>query len=380
MKQYSIVLFCLFLICGCGDSRKTETSPAAPAVPTLMLKAVETERVNEFQVVVDWSRVPFEGAITLHRQKINDVKVDDLTAMVEQTTNKFIDTKVEAGETYTYFLGSQNGPKATALTSAKISLSMDLEIAGDVTKLADKKYRRIVFRKGSRLITNGLPLDLQADEIVAEDAEIITFPVDHLPAVGTNGKAGGELRIHAKSAKGKLTINGLGENGGPGADGAPGTTGAPGANGTAGQSKVKLGPPFGDLHRQIAEKLRDKGDIAGVRNLVQCTANPTSGSNGADGTSGADGGNGGAAGDSALVDVKIADRSQLELVVNVEAGIPGRGGFGGSAGLGGAGGKAGSLDGFRACEPAKDGAPGANGTKGKDGTFGARGKRLEPSL
>lgn len=237
-------------------------------------------------------------------------------------------------------------PKKVFSVVGTVSLEGDRTMTGDVVR----------FDPGSRILTNGRSLTIDAGEIDigAGGGEIISFDGSGPPrAPGANGDSGGAVLVKTDrlTGEGDLRIDLKGQDGVPGIDGTAGATGPGGEN------------------------ARGRG-LQGIRGCGGGNdASPGGkGGRGADGTPGGSGGNGG------VIVVQVADGgvslSRLVVVSKDGKTLPGKGAPGGAFGPGGPGGPGGSGDGgHQGC----GGRPGADpGPKGDDGIKGADGADGKP--
>lgn len=383
MKNFYAICFAVTMFTmGCGTV-KQEDAKVGPTASALGLKVVDGKLPKTSQVEVDWSEVAIEGPFTLHRRKVEELNEEDLSKKLDQTKTRFVDNAVVAGEAYVYNLSVVEATQRRVVATNKILVPGDFTVKGRmVLKDANvpKRIRTLTFEKDAILFTIGENVKLEADEIVSEDGQIVSFPADHFPNRGVNGRSGGEITVRAKKATGVLTVQGLGQNGGQGADGVDGVNGEPGVAGNPGKSHPKN--PQDQLNlkalREQCRKFIEQNNFRQVQRRVKCDVKPTNGTDGGSGSNGTPGGVGGAGGDSATVRVEIDQMDTLNLKLIVEPGLPGKGGVGGRAGLGAAGGAAGEIDFLLGCPAAVPGQDGVNGKAGPDGAFGPKGKRINP--
>lgn len=200
---------------------------------------------------------------------------------------------------------------------------------------------------GSRIVTNGNTLTIQAVRIVG-GGSIVSFLPETLTlasappgASGPSGHDGGTVFIDAiKGIDGNLEVDLSGQNGGDGGPGASGSAGPAGARGSD-----------------------------AVQGLLDCHSGGGDGSKGgmgSPGRPGGGGGNGGNGGELTLSKALAAQASQIHF--KSRGGSPGLGGIGGPGGPGGPGGQGGSGSGM-----CSGGNPGPQGDPGPAGAFGAKG-------
>jgi hypothetical protein len=258
----------------------------------------------------------------------------------------------------------------------------DMEIK-EPTTLSSSEYlivNRLIFARGGRLITNGLDLRIEANEIISDEGVIEPFGLDNAAPPGQAGLSGGNISVKSKSGRGALFIYGRGQNGGAGVNGLPGVVGKPGQDGKGGLTTCKHVDVLCTC-AGIATDLREqmKGNIFLAlfaqqqwimhRARHRCISETGDGYPGKQGSTGTAGGNGGKGGDSARILVEIENPSSLQVKAYP---LPGQGGIGGSGGPGGDGGRGGApgnhtLDWFENCREAAAGPKGAPGDRGLPG-------------
>jgi hypothetical protein len=220
-------------------------------------------------------------------------------------------------------------------------LSQDIEV----------KANRVFFRSKSHIETRKFNLSVFADEIYFEEgAKIINFI--EIPAAETqkDGVNGGDVKILARVALGKIEIELNGGDGGKGIKAFP------------------FLPPASD----------GKNGFAGICRrdalVPSCIVQPTNGENSPSGRKGKTGFPGQKGGNSGRVIFEIAEQSEVEVI---HTDTPGKGGEGGEGGIGqmkGRPGKAAPRDESCLCPQGNDGEDtGKNGETGDQGPEGNKG-------
>lgn len=242
----------------------------------------------------------------------------------------------------------------------------------DLTEGTKIKVNRLYFYDGGLIQTNGFNLEITANKIYTTtplndgkmsgffDAHILTNPPTQV-AQTEKQHNGSIISIDAEKAYGRLRIALIGMNGQNGEAGKDAVADAAlnGANGTDGVTKLLVESCVGADGMPCRQKPN-----------LQCTSNPTDGSNGKKGYTGGRGGDGWNGGNSGQTAIFIQDSSEFLLEVMQRRGQPGKGGPGGKGSAGGLGGSAGANPQGK-CRAAKNG---ANGPAGDDGPRGQDGQ------
>lgn len=218
-----------------------------------------------------------------------------------------------------------------------------------------------------QITTYGKPFSIKAKTIIANNAEITSFPPGHRAKNGNDGQSG---------KNGKNGENGTGNNGG---HGEPGFSGDPGNNGkNGGEIVVEADQLIGSLriiNNGTAGGSGGNGGNGGnggaggsgangVMGAFDCRRGPGSGGSGGDANNGGDGGFGGNGGDGGTVILSIKNGELGSSVSVVSSGGPaGSGGSPGQAGRPGIGGPRGSAPGL--CPTGRP--AGANGASANPG-------------
>jgi hypothetical protein len=210
--------------------------------------------------------------------------------------------------------------------------------------------KNLELRKGAKIITNGVNLEIDALLISSDKGQIVSFDetTRHVPdaaAQGNSGRAGlgaGTLVLNG-TLRGKdvLTVSLAGQDG---QGGGPGSSGAPGAAGPRGENAAD--------------------------HAFDCAHGGGNGGNGSQGGKGGTGGNGGPGGNGGRLILRgglATQRAQVDF--SAPGGKGGAAGAGGSGGPGGARGEGGS--GSKFCGGGTAGNPGPGGPSGELGGVGA---------
>lgn len=101
----------------------------------------------------------------------------------------------------------------------KITVPLDYVFTNKTNLTADFSFEggRVFLLNSAFIQTNSFNLSLQVDEFISENATIETFPISK-KTFETPGESGGNILISTRQARGKLTANMRGINGGDGRD------------------------------------------------------------------------------------------------------------------------------------------------------------------
>jgi len=215
------------------------------------------------------------------------------------------------------------------------------------------RYDRLVLGKNSKLITQGLNVRFEVKELIAEDAEILTFKPDQYAQIGASGRRGGNIEIIAETATGNLKIIMQGEHGSMGFPGKEPDEALRGARGVNGQDSLWVLLPNSGLD-------------------IYCTKKAENGAPGAPGLPGYSGGEGFRGGDSGTSLVRVLDPEEFQVSFQKNPGRGGEGGPGGAGGPGGFGGEPGkeAMPGYHGPPWRNYAAPGPVGPQGPQGPAG----------
>lgn len=341
--------------------------------------------VNQYSVRLSW-KTEGETRVSINRiQKTNGKNVN-MAPFLQENLNEIQDNLIEPGMEYEYFIEQVSTGQTK---SQRIIIPRDFEIQGEVRNPSLAGFRRLFLQKGAKINTEGLSLKIEVEELISDEATILSFPRNDSNASPT-GRSGGRIEIVAPSARGMLRIIGNGENGRTGWSGnygVPGKAGIKGQSGKWGMNPELYAPQANISHNFLEsvrlfmerenfppESPRWKDMLANIREFV-CAVTPTDGTVGENGSDGGNGATGGRGGDSAEIFIKIKDDADLNIYYEAEPGLGGLGGHGGLAGKGGLGGDGGDLDRGHLCTPAKQGPSGLSGKDGLQGRVGENGTR-----
>ncbi|MBX3032814.1 MAG: hypothetical protein KF865_02740 [Bdellovibrionaceae bacterium] len=329
--------------------------------------------------------IPAKGGFTglaIQKKRLDRKNQEMVLVNLPVREEQAIDDNVEAGATYVYSWGQWRDQAFQIEGEKTLSIPIDVEIRGDNKAdgetagtllgeaAAKHKFGRVLFHRDAVLQTDGKDLILRADEIIADQSVIRTFPKDATARRGENGRHGGRLLLEAGKARGTLSVELRGENGGEGfpithAD--PALNGARGANGRDGNLVLVSQDCRGSYY---CEEKR------------ACSSQPTSGADGSPGKTGHSGLRGFRGGNAASLEVRIQDDSEFTLRPLSEPGLGGRGGPGGPGGEGGEGGEQGAVKGrtfntvqVSGCQSVQKGQKGPAGSPGPQGPLGPDGLR-----
>jgi hypothetical protein len=337
---------------------------------------------NQYQTHFKWNVNNDDGDHWIIQRQSDNAALSNV-GTVSHDTHDFVDTTVVAGTTYHYGLASDDSDPATVKKSLDITIPRDLSIAGTTSLASVSGIGRLMIPKGSKIITSGKDLEISVDQIISTGGSVETFPNGQTAAANTAGRPGGQIKIHARTGTGSLTVVARGENGGPssvvGPRGATGYPGGQGLNAICGfkdndaacgmnpsdygqlQQKCNQGGIFGALYCQILGRF-------------YCKMQPGNGGQGSQGQHGGVGGPGVSGGDSGNMLIEIADNQNIQVT---PVSIPGAGGLGGPGGPGGYGGNSGppgNRDPLGICRGFGHwGLPGALGPTGPQGPSGSPG-------
>jgi hypothetical protein len=381
MKRVYFWILCVFWISACGDHSGKKTGEITSVLAAEIVAMPEPDR---YQVRLSWKKTMGASLKGWLIQRTETANGDGRTVKRDANDESHADTTVEAGKRYHYAL-SRIEEKTTFLeASADVEIPKDLEVQSIVEMEGSIRAGRVFLRQGSRILTRGKDLIIDAMEVLSDNGTIETFPVGQRASVGAAGRSGGRLIIRARRGTGVLQIFARGEAGGSGGTGAWGRDGKRGQNGEVGLGTHERVDVVCTCHRRarsLMERMKTfdaSGLLARMEWLREqgnhrCIRQPTDGLMGESGGRGSAGGDGGAGGASARVLVKIEETSDLAVNVLSEpgrGGAPGRGGRGGAGGLGGAPGDH-ALDFFFVCRNARSG---SNGLSGEPGVWGKQGR------
>ena len=369
-------------VCLSACQKLDDESPPANPEPSLVATLEPLPTPNQYRVRLKWHSHDAPDSWAIYRLgNANQLSVVFLTS--DSATREFVHSPVDGGQSLTYELRAIKAGTSKSVASVSVETPKDHVVSGETSAHGVIRANRFYLDRGSLLQTHGRSLRIEANELVSDSGTIDTTPID-VPyrAAGTHGKPAGEIVIVAKSASGKLTLVGNGQDGLEGDFGRNGRDGPVGEEGTPGVYDVKPDNQL-PLPQSLEERIRLKAYYSTKRyddplarwDLWFFCALPTGdGKKGGDGENAEDGKEGGNGGDAAKIIVRIEKDLGLEVETKL---IPGKGAIGGRGGNGGApgpGGPAGRRDNGHICQEAKPGPPGLAGLQGRPGKFGVNGR------
>jgi hypothetical protein len=337
---------------------------------------------NQYQSHLKWNVNDDDGDHWIIQRQSDNAALANV-GTVSHDTHDFVDTTVVAGTTYHYGLASDDSDPATVKKSLDITVPRDLAIVGTSSLPSVSGIGRLMIPKGSKIVTNGKDLEISVDQIISTGGSIETFPDGQTAAPNISGRPGGQIKIHARTGTGSLTVIARGENGGPSSVvGQRGATGFPGGQGLNAICGFKdndaacgmSGSDYGKLQQQC-----NQGGIFGqlycqILGRFYCKMQPGNGGQGSQGQVGGVGGPGVNGGDSGNILVEIADNQNIQITPVVIPGAGGVGGPGGPGGYGGNSGPPGNRDPLGICKGSGHwGLPGPLGPTGPQGPSGSPG-------
>lgn len=379
--------FGFFFLGGCQNQHSKDLSSANEEPPVffpnkpsndgrgpleLKLKSVGLPEPHQYKVILEWRAPNLEPSVffIVKRSDWNEGRV------VQGGQSFYQDEEIVEGQKYNYQVQMINGPKTGLSDWAEILVPRDKVFQKKEEIISGKinEYDRIFLKNKPRLYWLGEKLEITTRTIISDGGVLEAFPLDQKQApLGVPGMNAGELKIKAQTLVGDLFVRADGQRGGQGETGAKGSTGGKGGVGPDTflyWGKPAQMPPGAHLYRGyyfICDPPRAPG-MTGER-----------GGQGDSGNPGKRGGN------SAKVDIQIAQMEEGEVYFTNRPGQGGPGGFGGDGGEGGEGGPPGQIDWlshaskmpegadlnlFHQCQPRQ-------GDTGPLGPFGAEGAEGE---
>jgi hypothetical protein len=206
----------------------------------------------------------------------------------------FTDESPVSGRDYVYELGSIEDGNFQVLVSYTAHVPKDSVIESSIELSADTVWNqfdgRVFLTPQASITTNGFSFSIETGSLISDLGTIRSYRAGSMAPQGNPGRTGGSVRILARTASGKLTMEMRGQNGG-------------------------LGMPGKDW-----EKFGDG---------QQAPGGPVNGM--APGEIGKRGGDGYRGGNSGNFEIKLKDAHSLTIFRTIETGI---GGFGGPGGKG----------------------------------------------
>ena len=369
---------------GCMDVRAVDKG-AAPGGSAKVQSAVfgtthirptvrAREGFGEFEVVF-----PAGGLSAVRRQRVGEEESRQVN--FQRAGTELVDQDVETGATYRYEWTIVGNDQITE--SVEIKIPHDLLIQDDVNLASSEhpfrsgqSFRKVIFSKGTRLITSGQDFRLEADEIHFDGNIIMSWPEGDRASVLDPRKDGGRITVIANQAVGRVRFELRGRHGEDGSD----------------QFAERPDPALrggkGPAGRNAVTVKRWSSCDGGVVTCASyhCVTDPGDGLPGYRGQTGWKGSPGGRGGDAASLLLKVIERQDLEFTVSSMPGEGGRGGIGSPGGEGGPGGDPGvpvaegvrfATEPFVNCRAARAGPPGEPGERGPQGDSGVRGRSAQ---
>lgn len=215
LRKPSLLVLTVLLLNACIEVQNLN-DPIQNTVSTFSYEIVDGLVLNQFKVKMKFSN----SSQMLVRKNEEGVRESEIIV-----SNEFVDENVEAGSNYTYEIGNLKQSRFVPVESFQVSIPFDLiikdryEINNQLELKKIKNLRNLILEKNSLFITNGNNLELSPIYFESQGGTIQTFPINATAPLGSNGKDGGNLRVHLKSGKGHVTINMHGQNGGQGHSG-----------------------------------------------------------------------------------------------------------------------------------------------------------------
>lgn len=388
-----LFLICCLFLCSCvkvKEKNQSDPSPAEEAPVETVSQTISTYQT--YQVVT--LEKPNQYAVQLHLDtsvnKVIRVNVDQPQDIKEFDflDSEFIDTEVQAGQSYDYTLVQQNGATFTIIATYSVAVPQDYVFDGQVVindknhPLLVNSYNRYFWLPQASLVTNGYKIKFQFSEmIMTENNVLMTFPAAQKAPVSSIGRSGGDVEFIGRSAQGTLRFEMRGENGGDGMYGAPYSERAmAGAAGTDVQLHISFSTKPSSPHNRCMY------------------GQPGPGQNGMPGAHGRHGEKGKMGGSAGQLFLDIQDTSQFTSDIISEPGDGGEGGAGSQGQQGGLGGRPGggfymdksplkeeainnyinhfSTEAYPGCILPPAGQNGADGLPGEKGSPGSPGSAL----
>ena len=223
---YGLILTGLItgLITGCEVRSIDDDSAAAPqksVPPALSAEIIEGKMANQFSVKL---QMPTEQNFILVRetQSIQDLKIN--------VSEEYLDEQVQAGQTYKYMIGTLIDNNYSKYQELLVKVPQDLTIDKIVSLSPTEvstyaNLRNLTFTSGSILVTNGINLEIRAQNIFSQGGSIQSFTENASAVPGEKGRSGGEIHIEGAQGEGTLSVTMRGENGGIGQPGLQGLAG-----------------------------------------------------------------------------------------------------------------------------------------------------------
>lgn len=178
-------------------------------------KIVNSEVPNSykinFAVPIDANAIIKSGGDLSSKQKIYIG-----TEVVEYT-----DSEVKPGLKYVYEFGKLDLVSAEFVQRDRLEVKVpkDLLISSDIglkERTDWTQYQRVYLMNRSVITTNGNDLNINATELISENAKVQTFSHNQKASIDNDGRSGGQITLVVEKATGNITFEMRGENGGDG--------------------------------------------------------------------------------------------------------------------------------------------------------------------
>lgn len=332
----------------CGEFEKEKIVTVEPkarnfALGDAQFNLSETDIPHQYQMAVSWP---------------NDIK----KVYVEKEGKKVYETdsgqpvtlQLKDNTKYNIRVFSTEAEKPVLLGEAQGSTPVDYTFNG-VTDLKEDltvEANRVFFLSKSKIQTNGHILNVKAQTVVSDEAEIFSFPEGAKATTEKDGLSGGLVQIVSEFAHGNMKVTLRGQNGGDGLDGLPWSYRAPdagqGSSGAHDCVKVSVG-----------------GIGIGGALKCWCTSNPNNGFDGPQGAVGRNGTPAGRGGNTGKIVIEVKETSDFAVEPNLIIGLAGTSGKGGPGQEGGNGGPPGDPTSSE-CHSASPGNKGPQGNPGEN--------------
>jgi hypothetical protein len=215
MKALCYILLSSILISGCSNDDVQTKNDANAVVSTSALSTEQitydlfpSSDVNKYRLNIKWPNS--SGKIQLRQG--NDI------IFVSSKIFSY-DVYLDGGQSYDFAieqLASENS--SDNKFNFKVNVPKDLMITGNTELLENTKIKvgRLFLIGRPTIQTNQFNLEISAEEIISEDAKIITFRDGAVAPQSQPGMSAGNISIISKRASGKLEAIISGQQAGPG--------------------------------------------------------------------------------------------------------------------------------------------------------------------
>ncbi len=265
-----------------SNSRPVGPQPVVQALPEAM----------KYKVLL-----PVPAGSQVIQRKLHSVEGENVPTLlpIVLKDGAFIDENVESGKDYDYELGVIHEGEMDAQASYSVHIPKDFVINSEIQLTADAAWTgidgRFFLTSQGVITTNGFNLWIEIDALVSDGGMIRSFRSGFQAQQGSAGRSGGSVRIQARTARGKITMEMRGQHGGLG--------------------------------------LKGKDWVSFQDNSEQEPGGPVNGMG--RGIKGGRGGDGYRGGNSGNFEMKISEAHSLTIYRTIETGV---GGFGGPGGKG----------------------------------------------